>query len=161
MLRGKLRNKYGFKNGPGHEKTYLTVCANNNGADQPVHPCSLISAFVACCLDSIIHILAKVCIKFKTLACLCSWTDQLESYLDRFSHNAAQILFPGPCCKWERGGYDKFRPAPRYDRQSRQYLHILSFCAGKYQFAFKFSAPDFGSLGFGFVSRWRRDSFQT
>ena len=31
---------------------------NNKGADQPVHPCSLISAFVVCCLDSIISILA-------------------------------------------------------------------------------------------------------
>ena len=26
--------------------------ANNNGADQPAHLCSLISAFVVCCLDS-------------------------------------------------------------------------------------------------------------
>ena len=26
---------------------------NNKGADQPVHPHSLISAFVVCCLDSI------------------------------------------------------------------------------------------------------------
>ena len=35
--------------------------ANNKGADQPVHPHSLINAFVVCCLDSIIHvpILAK------------------------------------------------------------------------------------------------------
>ena len=28
--------------------------ANNKGADQPAHPRSLISAFVVCCLDSII-----------------------------------------------------------------------------------------------------------
>ena len=33
--------------------------ANNKGTDQPVHPRSLISAFVVCCLDSIIRILAK------------------------------------------------------------------------------------------------------
>ena len=32
---------------------------NNKGADQPVHPLSLFSAFVVCCLDSIIPILAK------------------------------------------------------------------------------------------------------
>ena len=32
--------------------------ANNKGADQPVHPHSLISTFVICCLDSIVPILA-------------------------------------------------------------------------------------------------------
>ena len=32
--------------------------ANNKGADQPVHPLSLINAFVVCCLDSIIPLLA-------------------------------------------------------------------------------------------------------
>ena len=30
--------------------------ANNKGADQPAHPHSLISAFVVCCLDSIISL---------------------------------------------------------------------------------------------------------
>ena len=40
---------------PRHEKTY----ANNKGADQPAHPCSLISTFVLHCLDSIIPTLAK------------------------------------------------------------------------------------------------------
>ena len=34
--------------------------ANNKGADQPVHPRSLISAFVVRCLDSIIPLLAKL-----------------------------------------------------------------------------------------------------
>ena len=28
------------------EKTRLNICANNKGADQPVRPCRLISAFV-------------------------------------------------------------------------------------------------------------------
>ena len=32
--------------------------ANNKGADQPAHPCSLISAFVICLLESIISKLA-------------------------------------------------------------------------------------------------------
>ena len=32
--------------------------ANNEGADQPAHPCSQISAFVVRCLDSIIPLLA-------------------------------------------------------------------------------------------------------
>ena len=31
---------------------------NNKGADQPAHPHNLIGAFVVCCLDSIIHLLA-------------------------------------------------------------------------------------------------------
>ena len=36
--------------------------ANNKGADQPVHLRSLISAFVVCCLDSIISLdsIAKI-----------------------------------------------------------------------------------------------------
>ena len=33
--------------------------ANNKSADQPAHLCGLISAFVVCCLASIISILAK------------------------------------------------------------------------------------------------------
>ena len=32
--------------------------SNNKAADQPAHPCSLISAFVVRCLDSIIHLLS-------------------------------------------------------------------------------------------------------
>ena len=34
--------------------------ANKEGADQPAHPCRLISNFVVCCLDSLnpIHVLA-------------------------------------------------------------------------------------------------------
>ena len=37
---------------PGHEKMCLMPYANNKGSDQPVHLCSLISAFVVRCLDS-------------------------------------------------------------------------------------------------------------
>ena len=37
----------------GHEKMCLMSYANNKGADQPVHPRSLISAFVVRWLDSI------------------------------------------------------------------------------------------------------------
>ena len=33
--------------------------ANNKGADQPAHSCSLISTFVVCCLDSIIPLVSK------------------------------------------------------------------------------------------------------
>ena len=41
---------------PGHEKICLMSCANNKGADQPVHPRSLIRAFIVRCLDSIISL---------------------------------------------------------------------------------------------------------
>ena len=41
---------------PHHEKTCLMSYANNKDADQPVHPSSLISIFVICCLDSIMSL---------------------------------------------------------------------------------------------------------
>ena len=44
--------------GPGHVKMCLMPYANNKSADQPAHPCSLISTFVVHCLDSMICILA-------------------------------------------------------------------------------------------------------
>ena len=39
-------------------KSVFLPCANNKGADQPAHPRSLISAFVVCCLDSIITLVS-------------------------------------------------------------------------------------------------------
>ena len=44
--------------GPKREKTCLRWLANNIGADQPVHPRSLISAFVIRLLEGIISRLA-------------------------------------------------------------------------------------------------------
>ena len=44
--------------GPGHAKMCLMSYANNEGADQPAHPRSLISTFVVRCLGSMICILA-------------------------------------------------------------------------------------------------------
>ena len=44
--------------GPVRAKTYLMPCANNKSADQPAHPCSLISNFVVRFLDGMICILA-------------------------------------------------------------------------------------------------------
>ena len=44
--------------GPQHEKTCLQGFANNTGADQPVHPRSLVSAFVILFLVSNIFNLA-------------------------------------------------------------------------------------------------------
>ena len=45
--------------GPQHEKTCLQWLANNKGADQPVHPPSLISAFVIRLLESAIYKIAR------------------------------------------------------------------------------------------------------
>ena len=65
--------------------------ANNKGANQPAHPCSLISAFVVRCLDSIISILAisKVSrlelISVAEQAGLCLIWSQTPK--DRFSHD--------------------------------------------------------------------------
>ena len=43
---------------PRCKKTCFMPYASNKAADQPAHPCSLSSAFVVRCLDSIISILA-------------------------------------------------------------------------------------------------------
>ena len=58
------RNLSGFANFVCHcrwatswENLFLPY-ANNKGADQPAHPRSLISAFVICCLDSIIPLVS-------------------------------------------------------------------------------------------------------
>ena len=69
--------------------------ADNKGADKPAHPCSLISAFVVCCLDSIIPVLA-IAKNIKTLASLCTGVGQFESYLlknaeDGLSRDVAQM----------------------------------------------------------------------
>ena len=53
---------------PGHEKPCLTLYANNKGADQPAHPRSLISAFVVCCLDSVMSLVSVTQISSLMLA---------------------------------------------------------------------------------------------
>ena len=77
------------------EKLFMPY-ATNKGADQPAHPHSLISGFVAGCLDSIIPIFA-ISKTFKMLASLGSWRGWFESYLvahpnDRFSCDVAQMM---------------------------------------------------------------------
>ena len=49
----------GLLNGQGHAKMCLMPYANNNGADQPAHPRSLISVFVVRSLDSIISLVSR------------------------------------------------------------------------------------------------------
>ena len=69
--------------------------ANNKGTDKPAHPHSLISAFVGCCLDSIISILAID--KISSLYLFCGCAGQFESTLvsnpeDRFSDDLAHLM---------------------------------------------------------------------
>ena len=44
---------------PSHEKTFFMPYANTKDADQPAHPCGLISVFVIRCLDRIIPMLIE------------------------------------------------------------------------------------------------------
>ena len=80
---------------PGHEKMCLMSYANNKGADQPVHPRSLISAFDVRCLDSIISLdsIAEISRLYLTSVAvqdgLCpAWSETSE---DMFSHGVAHI----------------------------------------------------------------------
>ena len=73
----------------------LLPYANNKGTDQTAHPCSLISAFVVRCLDSITP-LVVIFKNFKTLASLCLWAGWFEPYLvgnpeDRFSRGVSHF----------------------------------------------------------------------
>ena len=70
--------------------------ANNKGQDQPAHPRSLISAFVVCCLDSVISLVSVTKISSLTLA---SVTEQLswsltwsETPEDMFCHDKVQMI---------------------------------------------------------------------
>ena len=73
----------------------LWVFANNKGTNQPVHPRSLISAFVIQLLQII---LSKLALRnFIILASLCSWGDWFESRFvgnlkDRFCFDKAHII---------------------------------------------------------------------
>ena len=59
--------------------------ANNKGADQPAHQCSLISPFVVCCLDSPIR-----------LICLVSVSEMSSLYLASVAGQA------GLCLTWSQ-----------------------------------------------------------
>ena len=89
-----IYNKIIFE--PGHEKTCLMSYANNNGADQPAHPRSLISAFVIRCLDSVMSLNSVTKISSFMLASVAeqaslslTWSETPE---DTFSHDEAHFL---------------------------------------------------------------------
>ena len=69
--RNARRHKFAWRGPfflPGHEKMCLMSYANNKGADQPAHPCSLISAFVVRCLDSVMSLVSVTKISSLMLA---------------------------------------------------------------------------------------------
>ena len=76
-------------------KCVLSSFANNKGADQPAHPCSLISAFVVRCLDSIISLNSIAEISRFYLASVAAQVGlclaQSETPEDTFSRDEAQI----------------------------------------------------------------------
>ena len=65
----------------------LMSYSNNKGADQPAHPCSLISAFVVRCLDSIISLDSIASVAAQASLSL-TWSETPE---DTFSHDEAKI----------------------------------------------------------------------
>ena len=72
--------------------------ANNKGADQPAHPCSLISAFVVQCLESIMAPVSVTKISSLMLASVAeqaslslTWSETPE---DTFSHDEAHLVKP-------------------------------------------------------------------
>ena len=70
--------------------------ANNKGTDQPEHPCSLISAFVVRCLDSVMSLVSVTKISSLMLASVAeqaslslTWSETSE---DKFSHDEAPLF---------------------------------------------------------------------
>ena len=71
---------------------------NNKDADQPAHPCSLISTFIVCCLNSIIPLVSVSKISSLYLVSVASqaglslpWSQILKTVRLRFSHDKAQF----------------------------------------------------------------------
>ena len=56
---GKFVWEFQFLYRPGHAKACRMTYTNTKGADQTVHPHSLIIAFVVRCLDSMVYMLVK------------------------------------------------------------------------------------------------------
>ena len=63
---------------PGHEKMCFMSYANNKGADQPAHPCRLISTFVVRCYYNISRFYSR---NFQTLASFFGCAGQFVSGL--------------------------------------------------------------------------------
>ena len=81
---------------PGHETKCLMSYANNKGADQPAHPCSLICAFIIRCLDTVMSLVSVT--KFSSLI-LASVAEQASLSLtwseapeDTLSHDEAHLI---------------------------------------------------------------------
>ena len=70
--------------------------ANNNGADQPAHPRSLISVFVVRCLDSVMSLVSVTKMSSLMLASVAEQASlsltSLEPPEDTFSHDEAHMF---------------------------------------------------------------------
>ena len=73
----------------------LMSYANNKGADQPAHPRSLISAFVVCCLDSVMSLVSVTKISSLMVASVAEQASlsltRSETPEDKFSHDVAHL----------------------------------------------------------------------
>ena len=70
--------------------------ANNKGADQPAHPCSLICAFIISCLDTVMSLVSVTKISSLILASVAeqaslslTWSEAPE---DTLSHDEAHLI---------------------------------------------------------------------
>ena len=71
--------------------TLTSLHANNKGADQPAHPCSVISAFVICSLESVIAKLAKLSID---IVCLFDFISYIPSSIFQLYRDGSSWVEP-------------------------------------------------------------------
>ena len=102
------------------EKTRLNTCANNKGADQPEHPCRLISVFVVRCSSVFFDEEASHKLKWRT-----------EWYLEfiSFSQN---LSFQGYSALWSCQAKACIQLVPKEMSKTRSKRnHILPVTAGQ------------------------------
>ena len=110
--------------------------ANNKGADQPAHPCSLISAFVIYCLDGIISLVSISKISSLLLVSVAeqaglslTWSETLKTgfLVTRLIHNRIVILFFGKLTKrvpavyeqeWNTSTYSPYKCASQVNSKT-------------------------------------------
>ena len=116
-----------------HEQTCLMPYVNNKGADQPAHPCSLISAFVLHCLDSIMYILAistisslyRASVAEQTGWSLMTWLNYC-SYLQSY-RSLESCLWNGLYLPLSKIQQDRYCTNPKYSDTQKIAVIILKF----------------------------------
>ena len=77
-------------------KNLFMPYATNKGADKPAHPRSLISTFIVCCLDRIIHLVSISEISSLYIASVVAQAGlslPCRKPEDRFSHDVARMIW--------------------------------------------------------------------